>query len=299
MTKKVKYYLDETDQIKVDGRTLSRLYLAEPIEGVREQEGLNAYAIFGEDNARRRMGGYIESLDILSTKVSPIDTVAWVREDSKVYGDSKISAGVSIINSTVVDSKVNNYTVTSKVINSRVVNSNVDGVKNSTVLNSTCTRLVKDSTVTDSTLKVEAHNSKIENSKITGTKSSYIVNANLNDVHHHGGISGTFSNIQQGDIKVHPISFYDNHGYDTLLNLLEGPSGNFALSDYDIYGTRLLSDVLLEQGDINFDELYYHLTQVVDGYTVGQPATIEMLEDLQNGDVLADGDLDFGEELER
>lgn len=162
MAKESKYYLDETDQIEVDGHTLSRLYLAEPIPGVREHEGLNAYAIFGEDNTRRRMGGYIESLDILSTKVSPIDTVAWVREDSKVYGDSKISAGVSIINSTVVDSKVNNYTVTSKVINSHIVNSNVDGVKNSTVLNSTCTRLVKDSTVTDSTLKVEAHNSKIQ-----------------------------------------------------------------------------------------------------------------------------------------
>lgn len=299
MTKKVKYYLDETDQIEVDGHTLSRLYLAEPIPDVREHEGLNKYAIFGADNTNRRMGGYVESLNNLSTAIDPIDDIAWVREDSKVYGNSKISAGVSVINSTVVDSKVNNYTVTSNVINSHIVNSNVDAVKNSTVLNSTCTKLVKDSTVTDSTLKVEAHNSKIENSKITGTKSSYIVNANLNDVHHHGGISGTFSNIQQGDIKVHPISFYDNHGYDTLLNLLEGPSGNFALSDYDIYGTRLLSDVLLEQGDINFDELYHHLTQVVDGYTVGQPATIEMLEDLQNGDVLADGDLDFGEELER
>ena len=29
MEDKIKYYLDETDQIEVDGHTLSRLYLAE------------------------------------------------------------------------------------------------------------------------------------------------------------------------------------------------------------------------------------------------------------------------------
>lgn len=29
MENKIKYYLDETDQIEVDGHTLSRLYLAE------------------------------------------------------------------------------------------------------------------------------------------------------------------------------------------------------------------------------------------------------------------------------
>ena len=76
-------------------------------------------------------------------------------------------------------------------------------------------------------------------------------------------------------------------------------SGNFALSDHDIYGTILLSDVLLKQGDINFDDLHHQLTQVVEGQTVGNPETIEMLEYLQDGDVLVDGDLDFGEEIER
>lgn len=298
-TKEVQYYLDKTDQIEVDGHTLSRLYLAEPIPGVREHEGLNKYAIFGEDNTRRRMGGYVESLNNLSTTIDAIDDIAWVDENSKVYGNSKISSGVGVINSTVVNSKVHNYTVTSNVINSHVVNSNVDAVKNSTVSNSTCTRLVKDSIINNSTIKVEAHNSTVEHSNITGTKSSYVMNANLNNVEHQGGISGTFSNIRPGDIKVHPISFYDNHGYTTQLNLLEGPSGNFALSDHDIYGTILLSDVLLEQGDINFDDLYYQLTQVVEGQTVGKPKTVEMLEYLQDSDVLVDGDLDFGEEIER
>ena len=266
---------------------------------MREHGGLNRYAIFGGDNTRRRMGGYVESLDNLSTTIGAIDDIAWVDENSKVYGNSKISAGVSVINSIVVDSKVNNYTVTSNVINSHVVNSNVDAVKNSTILNSTCTRLVKNSTINNSTIKVEAHNSTVEHSNITGTKSSYVMNANLNNVERQGGISGTFSNIQPGDIKVHQISLYDNHGYTTQLNLLEGPSGNFALSDYDTYGTMLLSEVVIEQGDIDIDEFYGLLTTEVDGQTVGKPKTIEMLEQLKDSVVLTDGDLDFGEELSR
>lgn len=59
---KVKYYLDETDQIEVDGHTLSRLYLAEnPKPGSVSHE-----AIFGEDNSNREMGGYVESLANIS-----------------------------------------------------------------------------------------------------------------------------------------------------------------------------------------------------------------------------------------
>ena len=42
---KVKYYLDETDQIEVDGHTLSRLYLAEHHPRL---DKASQYAVFGE-----------------------------------------------------------------------------------------------------------------------------------------------------------------------------------------------------------------------------------------------------------
>lgn len=96
MAKKVKYYLDETDQIEVDGHTLSRLYLAEVLV---ENEFTSGYAVFGEDNAGREMGGYVESLDNISNGTDCIfqsPKIAWVDEKSKVYGTSRIQSGAHI-----------------------------------------------------------------------------------------------------------------------------------------------------------------------------------------------------------
>lgn len=105
MTKKVKYYLDETDQIEVDGHTLSRLYLAELYPKL-ESNKRTRYAIYGKDNSDRISGGYIESLDLISDEFANNGKVAWIDKDSVVYGDSHISSGASIIGSTIVDSEV-------------------------------------------------------------------------------------------------------------------------------------------------------------------------------------------------
>ena len=81
MTKKVIYYLDETDQIEVDGHTLSRLYLAEHNPRLdKASHKASQYAVFGEDNSDRKMGGYIESLDQISDKFTAYDDVAWVNQ---------------------------------------------------------------------------------------------------------------------------------------------------------------------------------------------------------------------------
>lgn len=73
---KVKYYLDETDQIEVDGHTLSRLYLAEN----PKPNSISHEAIFGEDNSNREMGGYIESLANISSDMTGSGYFAWVRQ---------------------------------------------------------------------------------------------------------------------------------------------------------------------------------------------------------------------------
>lgn len=79
--RKIQYYLDETDQIEVDGHTLSRLYLAPGV--VDTSDGiLTRYAVYGEDNTNKWMGGYVESVDNLSHDITGRGWVAWVNPNS-------------------------------------------------------------------------------------------------------------------------------------------------------------------------------------------------------------------------
>lgn len=94
---KVKYYLDETDQIEVDGHTLSRLYLAEN----PKPDSVSHEAIFGEDNSNRQMGGYIESLSNISSDMTESGYFAWVdNEASCDYGrqpDRIVGFGLAVV----------------------------------------------------------------------------------------------------------------------------------------------------------------------------------------------------------
>ena len=306
MTKtKVKYYLDETDQIEVDGHTLSRLYLAEAVPHPFFTNMDSEYAIFGEDNTGREMGGYIESLSIMPKEVDSIDYPAWVHADSKVYGNSKLAPGITVHNSTIVDSKVTNYTDTSNVFDSTIVNSTVDTVRNSTITDSTITKPVQSSTIENSTIRSQTYNSTVKNSTLTGTKSSHIKRANLENVTYHGTIAGTFSNIQQNDIKTHSISLHDDHkdNYDYIyqVNLFEGPNGKFAMSDNDVWTRDLPDNPRVPNGDIELDEVYGMLTREIDGGTLGTPGSIKKVKSIQERQVLdsdlvlTDADLDFGD----
>ena len=66
---KVQYYLDETDQIEVDGHTLSRLYLA-PDVAYPSDSILSRYAVYGEDNTNKYMvkitltNGWVDTLKV-------------------------------------------------------------------------------------------------------------------------------------------------------------------------------------------------------------------------------------------
>lgn len=99
---KVKYYLDETDQIEVDGHTLSRLYLAEN----PKPNSVSRYAVFGEDNSNQQMGGYVESLNNISSDMTESGYFAWIDDESQVYGNTTIARGARVIRSTVVDSNI-------------------------------------------------------------------------------------------------------------------------------------------------------------------------------------------------
>lgn len=296
MTKKVKYYLDETDQIEVDGHTLSRLYVKENFEQIHARGRLTNYPVFGEDNSNRRLGGYVESIDNLSDKIDSHNNIAWVEDGSMVYGNSKIGTGCLIRNSTIIDSDVKHYTITSSVFNSTVINSHVSEVENSTIVNSGCNRVVKNSTLHNVISRIGILNSNVENSTIFGSKNAYVKNANLLNVKHDGGISGTFSNVEFGDIKVHPMSAFRPSGYTTQFNLLEGPNGEFALSRNSEYSGISFGGRVFDESDVNFDELYDLLHSEVNGRIVGKQPTLEKLEEIQNGMTLTDSDLDFAEE---
>ena len=293
-TKEVKYYLDETDQIEVDGHTLSRLYLAPGVVDTSDSI-LTRYAVYGEDNTNKWMGGYVESVDNLSHDIVGRGWIAWVDPDSKAYGKSEIGAGCLIQNSTIIDSQVKSGHHTSKVLDSTVIGSVVHDVENSRVTNSTCDRLVSNST--------------LENSNITGPKNSLVVDANLTNVKHHGSISGTFSDIEPGDITVHdmkaiveiPIRSIRStyHIYPTnSFQLLQDTKGNFALTD-NASGEYQFGNTKFPVGDVDFDELYDLLTSEMNGKPIGKPNTLKTLEEIRESMTLTDSDLDFGDDLTR
>ena len=305
---KVQYYLDETDQIEVDGHTLSRLYLA-PGVAYPSDSILSRYAVYGEDNTNKWMGGYVESVDNLSDNIVGRGWIAWVDSDSKVYGKSEIGAGCLIQNATIINSQVRGGQHTSKVSDSTVIGSVVHDVENSRVKNSTCDRLVHNSIVNRSVTVPVVKDSTLENSNITGQKNSFVVDANLTNVKHHGSISGTFSDIELGDITVHdmkaiveiPVRSIRSTYYiypTTSFQLLQDTKGNFALTD-NASDEYQFGNTKFPIGDVDFDELYDLLTSEMNGKPIGKPNTLKTLEEIRESMTLTDSDLDFGEEIER
>lgn len=292
MTRKVQYYLDKTDQIEVDGHTLSRLYLA-PGVTYPSDSILSRYAVYGENNTNKWMGGYVESVDNLSHNITGRGWIAWVDFDSKVYGESEIGTGCFIQNSTIVNSQVRSGHRTSKVSDSTIIGSVVHDVQNnSMVVNSTCDRLVSNST--------------LENSNITGPKNSCTVNANLTNVKHHGSIGGTFRDIEPGDITVHEMealveiprrSIRSTYtiSLPTQFQLLQDTKGNFALTDL-AEGEYQFGNTKFPVGDVDFDALYTHLNSDLNGEPIGKPETLKKLDEIRESMTLTDSDLDFGEE---
>lgn len=287
---KVKYYLDKTDQIKVDGHTLSRLYLAEN----PKPDSVSHYAIFGEDNSNRQMGGYVESLDNISSDMTDSGYFAWVDDESRVYGNTTVSRGARVIRSTVVDSNIVYNNDNAFVVDSTVKNSKVSEVHESTIEDSTCTRDVSWSFVHNSSVKSEVSYSTIRNCHLTSTKYSHVKYANLYNVTHKGAVCGTFENISEGDISENILYCRTPWGTSENIKLLVGPDGHLAL-----YNSIILPDGQYGKiGDTTRDELLDVLRTPLDGKTVGNAKSIALVEQLEEP-VLTDDDLNFGEELSR
>lgn len=293
---KVNYYLDETDQIEVDGHTLSRLYLAETPPELFTK--MHDYAIYGEDNTNRKMGGYVESLDCLTDTVTYHGHIAWVDEDSRVYGDSKIGRDVTIHRSTIANSKVTQARG-AWVADSTIINSTVNLVKASIIINSTCTKEVLGSTISDSHLKLPVTSSVVDSSHVSGQASAVIFDADLVDVNHHGSLSGTFRDISEGDVQSHTLYYRNEKGRVSDATLLISPDGCAAVTCIPPHRRLMLDKNRLPIGDVSLNELKSVMSTVVDGKTIGTPKTIELLESLDETMVLTDEDFDLENNLER
>lgn len=293
---KINYYLDKSDRIEVDGHTLSRLYLSQKQSISHRDIASSQLAIFGKDNTDKKMGGYVESLKNIPRNQTTLDTISWVDENSKVYGKSRIRNGSLICNSTIVDSEVKPKSVISDSV---VTDSEVCSVFNSTVVDSRCDETVGNSKVHNSTIEIDIRNSTVRNSHISSTLFfEIVVNANLDNVQHCGSLSGTFSDISSGDITKHRMGVVAESGRVNRFNLLQDTKGNFALHQHAIRAVRL-GDTVVEQGDIDFDELYNLLNRKLNGRTIGDESTLVTLNEIKESMVLTDSDLDFGDELER
>lgn len=286
---KVKYYLDETDQIEVDGHTLSRLYLAEN----PKPNSISHEAIFGEDNSNREMGGYIESLANISSNMTGSGYFAWVDEASCVYGNSIVPCGARVIRSTVADSTILANNGNAYVVDSTVKNSTVSEVHESVVVDSTCTREVWSSSIYNSSVKSEASCSTVRNSTLTSTKYSKIAHANLTNVTHKGSLSGTFENISEGDISEHVLYCRTPWGTNDSIKLLVDTNGHLALRN-----VISLPEGQYGIGDTTREELLDVLRTPLDGKTVGTEEAIEIVESLTPEITLSDSDFDLDNTLE-
>lgn len=293
MAKKVKYYLDETDQIEVDGHTISRLYLAEVLV---ENEFTSGYAVFGEDNAGREMGGYVESLDNISNGTDCIfqsPKIAWVDEKSKVYGTSRIQSGAHIYNSTIIDSSIQ---YDECVHGSVISNSKVKTVMNSKIYDSCCYDTVEKSVIKNSEVETYTINSLISDSAITNIKYSRVINANLTNVEYHGALSGTFSNVREDNIERYQLSYRNQFNEKENMQLLVGPSG-MAVMQLQQQNIKLVNGKTIPVGDISLEELSILMNEIVDEQPIGGKKALKLLDKLSEREVLTDSDLDFGDTL--
>lgn len=154
--------------------------------------------------------------------------------------------------------------------------------------------------VHNSTIEIDVRNSTVRNSHISGTGFfEIVVNANIDNVQHCGSLSGTFSDISLGDITKHRMGVVADaeSGRVDRFNLLQDTKGNFALHQHSISAVRL-GDTFIEQGDIDFDELYTLLNRELNGKPIGHGPTLDTLNEIKESMVLTDSDLDFGDDLE-
>lgn len=279
----VKYFLDTNDQVTVDGYVLSRLYLEAKDDFYFDyqhiDDDINTYGIV--------KGGYVEKLENLSNKVSKSKAIAWVGENSYVYGDTVIPTAITVRNSKLFNVQIKDLGValsdfTGKTITDVIAkNSTIPSdCYRATIENSTVTQLVTDSTIKNSTLtKTRVLYSVVENSTITNKNIGAVSHANLVNVEHTGNLTGTWSNVK--NVKHQTLYYRVNRGHDYET------SGNVQLYFGDdnlaLFGSEMNHDTDEEyfgMGDTDKDFLLSLFKQPFETGFSGTKKTIEFIEKL-------------------
>ena len=168
------FKLDKNDSIVKDGHVLYRL-ICDGYEKKVEDEPYLAVK-------KGVKGGYIESLNQISTVADNDGAVAWVDENSFAYGDTYVN-NFYVYNSTICNSTLNGWCHVGIVENSTIVNSSISGK----------TRITN-SYISDSKVKrFYAKNANIINCDIESRNSPLIYGASLNN------INGKFANAITGN----------------------------------------------------------------------------------------------------
>lgn len=285
-----KYKLDETDQIEKYGRTLSRLYMENPTEPYKEY-----FAKDYDEEANLLKGGYVESTDMLMTsdKLDPFKWPAWVANGSTAAGDCRIPVNTRIENSDVLNVKMISKRP-ADILNSTVYDSTLyDDCTNSTVMNSTC-GYVKDSTITNSTISgLLTSNSTITDSVITSKRQNYLRNADITRANYRGALSGTFSDITNDNLTRHHIYTNIDRGNGKLtgmqFDLLEDENGHLA-----IFGDAenvITHHTYYDFGDTTKEDVLELLNQPMLDKTLGNPKSIQLVENLRGEAVITNEDL--------
>lgn len=285
-----KYKLDETDQIMKHGRTLSRLYMENPTEPYKEY-----FAKDYDEEANLLKGGYVESTDMLMTsdKLDPFNWPAWVANGSTAAGDCHIPVNTRIENSDVLNVKMISKRP-ADIINSTVYDSTLyNDCTNSTVVNSTC-GYVKDSTITNATISgLLTSNSTITDSVIISKRQNYLRNADITRANYRGALSGTFSDITNDNLTRHHIYTNINCGDGTLIgmqfDLLEDENGHLA-----IFGNAenvITHHTYYDFGDTTKEDVLELLNQPMLDKTLGNPKSIQLVENLRGDAVITNEDL--------
>lgn len=145
--------------------------------------------------------------------------------------------------------------------------------------NSQCTKSVYRSDIKNSKItRSVVLDSKVTDSNISSKNETRIINADLTNVRHIGGIAGTFSDLEPGDIKTHPIYFTNGKVHKTN-QLIIGPNNELALYN-DIENEYNDYEVIIPAGDISKQDLLDFLQQPTEKGTVGNAKSIEFVKSL-------------------
>ena len=232
MTKaSVVFKLDNSDQIMVDGKILSRIIIDGYLVG---KQPVTEFPVTLPNRRQQywamakpvgSKGGYIDSLDNISNNVAIDGSHAWIDSDSIVY-DSKIGPYITIKNSKVSDS-----TITSAGVCHSFTGSPYDEdadpiyqyglIQNSAIVSSELYNVTtENSVVRHSTInRMAVFESTIVESIINPKKLQRIFNSTI--MHTASQLNESFSHINVNHVTIGNKLMELNHSYDRELDYID------------------------------------------------------------------------------